>query len=885
MRALVSLLVFCLLAPVAPADEPSVSLGEAASFIAETSVLTSVKDLEEFAEGVYASKWDITKAARVENFVIEKDAGKWTLTGWIFLREPVRGIRNRAIFFGDGRFEMTPPIPMERQQAKRFLGTETVNKEIEQLYLAFVGASEQQHLESLTYTAEAAAKAEAENKKCKEWLEGVRKFMEKPETQQELERRRFREFELALRTYERVLDPRKPGWLSGDMQVKVPEGQNLVQSHLVAMTFTHSPDDRIETSLDVTFKHERGNATSRACEFHALGQHDGDLQWAGTSPFIEAEDADKFDFGVPRHVMKVTLTPGQKTDTHMLSEIDVDVLRDSVKAMIFGFNSFAKVKSIKINGKAVEFYQPAVPGRDDLRAPFFLSALPGKVAKGDRLKVEVESDSRIFEKADASTWLVRAELNWFPDPSPDLGDTPTVFDTTIRSPKGWTALANGRETPCADADVLPDMECARFVTNIGIDFATINVGHNMRADRGMSLKVDADKDGVEDPQIPIAVYTNATAKRTFPVVDPVTRTLIANRDYSLSENGPDAVGTAQIANKVYSEWFGPCPYDSLTITPHPKGHGRGSASLLAVSQEAFLSTTAFAELASLRKSTFQPWNMRWFLAHEVGHQWWGGAARIRDGALSQWFSEGFAQYGSMLVLEEFDRGGKTRWFWEGLSQDRAYLIKDDGRAHDIAPLAMGNRWASPENPTGYEWNRQDYMYGKGCLTMHALRMLARARMGGMEEGDALFKKAMRTFIGECAGKKAPSNLDLMRSLERTYEMPLDWFFKQWVFGLGIPKVEWSYRIEPGADGGSIVRGRVRQNQGGTPFQFPLGVSMFQGKTELGFGYQWIAKADSEFTLELPAGVRPDRITVNDDLGVMGIFKEVPWTAAASASGQ
>ena len=85
-------------------------------------------------------------------------------------------------------------------------------------------------------------------------------------------------------------------------------------------------------------------------------------------------------------------------------------------------------------------------------------------------------------------------------------------------------------------------------------------------------------------------------------------------------------------------------------------------------------------------------------------------------------------------------------------------------------------------------------------------------------------------------------------------------------------------ICPGFDG------RTRQSQPGSEFQFPLAVSVFQGKNELGFGYQWIGKRESEFTLELEAGVKPDRISVNEDLGVLGIFKEVPWAAAASASG-
>lgn len=880
-------------APVAVAAEgaatPSLTLGESTSYVAETNVMTSVKDLQEFAESSFASQWDVKRAAKVENFVMEKDAAKITMTGWIFLRDPVRGIRNRAIFFGDGRFELDPPIELEREQVRRFLQADRVDIKVKQVFFQFTGVDEQQLLESLTYTEEAATAASAENEECKKWLEGVARFKEKGESPEEAARRRFREFELAARTYERVLDPRKEGWFTANSVVRVPEGTNTNLPHLVSLDFSFDPGARIEVELSGGWKHERGTPSSTICHFHREGQYEGDLQWAGTSPIIEAEDSTFFELAVPRHVMKLELNPGAKVDTKLVSEIDVEVLKDDFKALGMQINVFSKIKRVTVDGKEVEFYQPEIPDNPDLRSPFVICALPRKYAKGEKMKIGVEVDAKIFERFDDATWQVNAELNWFPDPSPDLGDTPTVFDTTIRAPKGWMALANGRLGECAPEDVVPGQECYRYVTNIGIDFATINIANNMRADKGVSLPVDANRDGTPDPQVPIAIWTNSTAKRSFPVVDNSGEypQLVGYRDYNLSENGPDALGRAQIAHKVYSEWFGPCPYDALTITPHPKGHGRGSASLLCISQEAFLSSTAFAELASLNKTTFRPWNMTWFLSHEIGHQWWGGAARIRDGALNQWFSEGFAQYASWIVLEEYDKGANTNWFREALLRDREYLVKDDGHAHDIASLSYGNhRWGSAENRRGFQWNRQDYMYGKGAMVMHSLRMLARARVRPEppEKGDELFKQAFRTFIQECAGKRAPSNIDLMRSLERTYKMPLDWFFKQWVFGLGIPKVDYSYRITKGADGGSVIELKARQRQAGNAFQFPLAVSLWQGKQELGFDYQWMAKKDWETRIELPAGVNPDKVTLNEDMGVLGIFKEVPW-AATSAAGQ
>src|SRR6185369_12729740 len=103
-----------------------------------------------------------------------------------------------------------------------------------------------------------------------------------------------------------------------------------------------------------------------------------------------------------------------------------------------------------------------------------------------------------------------------------------------------------------------DDDCMRFVTNTGIDFAAFNIGKEIKITKGTAV------DGT-----PIAIY--------------------APLDYSKTSDG--MLQLARLAHATYEDWFGDDPFDRLYLTPHPKGHGRGSASLLLLWDAAFLSAT------------------------------------------------------------------------------------------------------------------------------------------------------------------------------------------------------------------------------------------------------------------------------------------------------
>jgi aminopeptidase N len=198
-------------------------------------------------------------------------------------------------------------------------------------------------------------------------------------------------------------------------------------------------------------------------------------------------------------------------------------------------------------------------------------------------------------------------------------------------------------------------------------------------------------------------------------------------------------------------------------------------------------------------------------SHEVAHQWFGNAigwATYRD----QWLSEAFAEYLGALYVEwaKHDRqsfahlieawrddlleGGNVgvALGFKRFGLGKEALKKGEGLA--AGPLAMGVRLGQKQ---AVDYYLQTYL--KGAYLLHSLRWLLR----DLETGsDAKFWQFLADFARTYWGAD-PSTQDLQRVAEKHFGGSLDWFFKQWVYGMAIPTYRWQYRLAP-ADSGSAV---------------------------------------------------------------------------------
>ena len=108
-------------------------------------------------------------------------------------------------------------------------------------------------------------------------------------------------------------------------------------------------------------------------------------------------------------------------------------------------------------------------------------------------------------------------------------------------------------------------------------------------------------------------------------------------------NREKTVGDLTDAIRLFTEYFGPFPFESLHVSETPTQSGQAFPGLLLLSYATFGDMhTGEAEL---------------FRAHEVAHQWWG-AAIDWESYRDQWMTEGFAQYAAalytLLGLEDVD---------------------------------------------------------------------------------------------------------------------------------------------------------------------------------------------------------------------------------------
>ncbi len=153
------------------------------------------------------------------------------------------------------------------------------------------------------------------------------------------------------------------------------------------------------------------------------------------------------------------------------------------------------------------------------------------------------------------------------------------------------------------------------------------------------------------------------------------------------------------------------------------------------------------------------------IAHEIVHQWFGNSATEKDWC-HLWLSEGFATYLTNIYIEQ-TKGKET--FNEQLIEDRNKII------------AFEKRYKAPVVDTNYN-SLMDLLnpnsYQKGGWFLHMLRN---------EIGDDLFQKAIRSYYQEYRLSNADTK-DFQRVAEEVSETDLDWFFKQWLYKRGHPKL-------------------------------------------------------------------------------------------------
>lgn len=318
--------------------------------------------------------------------------------------------------------------------------------------------------------------------------------------------------------------------------------------------------------------------------------------------------------------------------------------------------------------------------------------------------------------------------------------------------------------------------------------------------------------------------------------------------------------------EFFQERLGDYPLPQLDVLEAPGMDSQGLPGLVMLTWVSFRSNVAGV--------------MQMLRGHEVAHQWFGntvGWATYHD----QWLSEGITEYLGATFMETQHDGEKyfkqvlDAWRDDLLSErlpatssslqrfglPPATLAKSEGKA--AGPIWMGLRLGEKQGVDYYL-----YTYEKGAWVMHMLRRLLTDDATG---SDTAFWKMLADFC-RTYSQKDPTTYDFQKLVERHVQMPMDWFFRQWILGTEIPRYEWKATTDKIGEKDFLVRGVIRQKGTSPDFRALVPLAFEFGKNQRRIKRVWVSGHETTFEFHLPQ--KPKKIIFNYEMAVLCDEKEI-----------
>ncbi len=165
-------------------------------------------------------------------------------------------------------------------------------------------------------------------------------------------------------------------------------------------------------------------------------------------------------------------------------------------------------------------------------------------------------------------------------------------------------------------------------------------------------------------------------------------------------------------------------------------------------------------------------------AHELAHQWFGDLTTTANWA-NVWLNEGLTTYMESVQNEKTRGWNAAALEWGG--QQRAAMRADENAVRSLV-------WGQYQGTDPIVLFFSGHVYPKGAQLAHQLRRLL---------GDSLFWAGMHRFLVDNAHRPVTTP-DYAVAMEKTCRCDLDWFFDQWAYGIGYPRVSFQRHWDVGA---------------------------------------------------------------------------------------
>ncbi len=188
------------------------------------------------------------------------------------------------------------------------------------------------------------------------------------------------------------------------------------------------------------------------------------------------------------------------------------------------------------------------------------------------------------------------------------------------------------------------------------------------------------------------------------------------------------------------------------------------------------------------------------VSHELAHSWFGNSVTCRNWA-ELWLNEGFATYMEAAYREKaYGRADYLRKVREFAAE---FIVNDavNGKKHGLYNLS-----ARPDDSLF-----DTTTYQKGGAVVHTLRETV---------GTENFWKAVNIYLNRHKFQNVETR-DLQKAMEEVSGKNLEWFFKQWIYGSGHPKLNVKQVYNPSSKKLNLTFTQTQSDDKLTPEAFIL----------------------------------------------------------------
>lgn len=765
----------------------------------------------------------------VSNFAFNRDVVHVTLTGTLHLLAPVDGKTPGAVFLGQGTYELTPASPIDLRSLQLNSGDDKLTKLVDKFDTAvFFGP------EIVKAAGEPVAGSAAEPRATGVWDEWMKK------------QRKDMSFNEQIRVVRTLLngetDPYFFAWMKGGTKY----GPALLIIDPLGV------DSSGEQTRLVILDQNRGGVWYQE---HYKSEVD-----AGQAAFRKAS-VDVENFTVD------TKIAGTRGDISGSTIATFTVLTNGLRVLPLDLGGKLRISEAAWspagetpNWSPVAWIQEKQDEDDDAAVIF-----PQPLKAGEKYLLKTVYAGRdVLNDAGDGNYSVAFRESWYANINA-FKDVAT-YDLTFHCPQKFQIVAVGDEV---SNKVEGDTRVAVWKSSTPLRVAGFNYGKFKKmttSDAASGMTVDVfTNTGTPDiiHQINQALEAingggNWNDQGGFGMATGPTEVHVDTAKLAQSAMA-DGINTARTGNA----FFGPLAASKhVSITQQSEWNfGQSFPSLVYLPYLAFLDGTTRNTLGLNGAKDF----VDLVGPHEFAHQWWGHQVDERT-YHDAWLSEGFAEFTAALVYQQANGWTAYNKLLEKkrreiLERPRGATITNDA----AGPIFLGYRLSTWQDVGAYDI----IVYEKGAYVLHMLRMAMQDR--SKKNADEPFIAAMTEFAQTYSGKSA-STRDFQKIVEK--HMPkqmdlqgngsLDWFFRQWVYGSAIPKLDSVGEATDAGGGKYHIKVTITQSQ--VPDDFativPLYVTFDKGQIVRLATVPILGNSSKPIEFDVPLPMKPKTVTIN-----------------------